>query len=244
MEQQMCYVYWIKKLLKDDILCCQSFSYPITLIISRVKPNTDKLIFRPFLDENSIWQLFWDYLDPWPATGGFPPALCHFCIEFHWFAKSQGAGRVFSGEFAEMDLLPTCLLDDMKLLLKQTFESFQIEAYTLWECRSGRDYGIIKMVRPTCTLLLRFSCILTLFYGTSLWLDNVYNIFSKAGLKVVKERWEECPGQCFTQHLPWFYVFRDPVRRPSFVAGICAAAASSFRERLRLALPSTGLFQL
>ena len=33
-----------------------------------VVPYTEELISRPFLDENSIWQLFWDRVDPWPAT--------------------------------------------------------------------------------------------------------------------------------------------------------------------------------
>ena len=104
------------------------------------------------------------------------------------------------------------------------------------ECRSGRDYGIIKMVRPTCTLILRLSCILTLFYGTSLWLNNVYKIFSKAGLKVVKERSEECPGWCFTQHLPWFCVSRDPVRRPLL--------GSALQQHLRFGRDSVWLSRL
>ena len=64
-----------------------------------VVPYTEVLISRPFLDENSIWQLFWDRVDPWPANGWFFPALCHFCIGFHRFAKSQWAGKVFSGGF-------------------------------------------------------------------------------------------------------------------------------------------------
>ena len=60
-----------------------------------VVPYTKELISRPFLDENSIWRLFWDRVDPWPAAGCFFPALCHFCIGCHWFAKPQGAGKVF-----------------------------------------------------------------------------------------------------------------------------------------------------
>ena len=104
------------------------------------------------------------------------------------------------------------------------------------ECRSGSDNGIIEMVRPTCTLILRLSCILTLFYGTSLWLNNVYKIFSKAGLKVVKERSEECPGWCFTQHLPWFCVSRDPVRRPLL--------GSALQQHLRFGRDSVWLSRL
>ena len=33
-------------------------------------PYTKELISRPFLDKNSIRQLFWDRVNPWPATGG------------------------------------------------------------------------------------------------------------------------------------------------------------------------------
>ena len=36
-----------------------------------VVPYTEELISRPFLDENSIWRLFWDRVDPWPAAGCF-----------------------------------------------------------------------------------------------------------------------------------------------------------------------------
>ena len=35
---------------------------------------------------------------------GFFPALCHFCIGFHRFAKSQWAGKVFSGGFVSKTL--------------------------------------------------------------------------------------------------------------------------------------------
>ena len=69
-----------------------------------VVPYTEELISRPFLDENSIWRLFWDRVDPWPAAGCFFPALCHFCIGFHWIAKSHGAGTVFSGGFVSKTL--------------------------------------------------------------------------------------------------------------------------------------------
>ena len=69
-----------------------------------VVPYTEELISRPFLDENSIWRLFWDHVDPWPAAGCFFPALCHFCIGFHWIAKSHGAGTVFSGGFVSKTL--------------------------------------------------------------------------------------------------------------------------------------------
>ena len=34
----------------------------------------------------------------------FFPALCHFCIGFHRFAKSQWAGKVFSGGFVSKTL--------------------------------------------------------------------------------------------------------------------------------------------
>ena len=34
----------------------------------------------------------------------FIPALCHFCIGFHWIAKSHGAGTVFSGGFVSKTL--------------------------------------------------------------------------------------------------------------------------------------------
>ena len=69
-----------------------------------VVPYTEELISRPFLDEKSIWWLFWDRVDPWPAAGCFFPALCHFCIGFHWIAKSHGAGTVFSGGFVSKTL--------------------------------------------------------------------------------------------------------------------------------------------
>ena len=69
-----------------------------------VVPYTEELISRPFLDENLIWRLFWDRVDPWPAAGCFFPALCHFCIGFHWIAKSHGAGTVFSGGFVSKTL--------------------------------------------------------------------------------------------------------------------------------------------
>ena len=47
-----------------------------------VVPYTEELISRPFLDENSIRQLFWDHLNPWPATGGFfpRPLSLLFCL--------------------------------------------------------------------------------------------------------------------------------------------------------------------
>ena len=67
-------------------------------------PYTEELISRLFLVENSIWRLFWDRVDPWPAAGWFFPALCHFCIRFHRFAKSQGVGKVFSGGFVSKTL--------------------------------------------------------------------------------------------------------------------------------------------
>ena len=73
-----------------------------------VVPYTEELISRPFLDENSIWRLFWDRVDPWPAAGCFFPALCHFCIGFHWIAKSHGAGTVFSGGFVSKTLRWIC----------------------------------------------------------------------------------------------------------------------------------------
>ena len=40
-------------------------------LVRLVRPNTEELISRPFLDENSIWRLFWDRVDPWPAAGCF-----------------------------------------------------------------------------------------------------------------------------------------------------------------------------
>ena len=73
-----------------------------------VVPYTEELISRPFLDENSIWRLIWDRVDPWPAAGCFFPALCHFCIGFHWIAKSHGAGTVFSGGFVSKTLRWIC----------------------------------------------------------------------------------------------------------------------------------------
>ena len=73
-----------------------------------VVPYTEELISRLFLDENSIWRLFWDRVDPWPAAGCFFPALCHFCIGFHWIAKSHGAGTVFSGGFVSKTLRWIC----------------------------------------------------------------------------------------------------------------------------------------
>ena len=47
-----------------------------------VVPYTEELISLPFLDENSIQQLFWDHLNTWPATGGFflRPLSPLFCL--------------------------------------------------------------------------------------------------------------------------------------------------------------------
>ena len=38
----------------------------------------------------------------------FFSALCHFCIGFHWIAKSHGAGTVFSGGFVSKTLRWIC----------------------------------------------------------------------------------------------------------------------------------------
>ena len=46
-----------------------------------VVPNTEELISRPFLDENSIWQLFWDRVNPWPATGGLALLQLQLCLQ-------------------------------------------------------------------------------------------------------------------------------------------------------------------
>ena len=46
-----------------------------------VVPNTEELISRPFLDENSIRQLFWDRVNPWPATGGLALLQLQLCLQ-------------------------------------------------------------------------------------------------------------------------------------------------------------------
>ena len=58
---------------------------------------TEKLISRLFLDENPIFQSdnFFEIVStPGLLLDGFFPALCHFCIGFHRFAKSQWAGKL------------------------------------------------------------------------------------------------------------------------------------------------------
>ena len=35
-----------------------------------VLPKMEELISQPFLDENSIWKLFWDRVDLWNGVGG------------------------------------------------------------------------------------------------------------------------------------------------------------------------------
>ena len=46
-----------------------------------VVPNTEELISRPFLDENSIRQLFWDRVNPWPAAGGLALFQLQLCLQ-------------------------------------------------------------------------------------------------------------------------------------------------------------------
>ena len=64
----------------------QNELYGKTEMVSRVRlcryswghlvvPYTEELISRLFLVENSIWQLFWDRVDPWPAAGCFSRPL-------------------------------------------------------------------------------------------------------------------------------------------------------------------------
>ena len=48
---------------------------------SLVCPNTEELISRPFLDENSIRQLFWDRVNPWPAAGGLALLQLQLCLQ-------------------------------------------------------------------------------------------------------------------------------------------------------------------
>ena len=126
--QEMCYVYWIIKIIERRPSLLSKLFLPnyidnINSWSHLVKPNTEELISRPLLDENSIWQLFWDYLDPWPATGGFSPALCHFCIEFHWFP------RELAGYF---------LVDLLKWI------SFQPVSLITWNCCSKPLLKVFK----------------------------------------------------------------------------------------------------
>ena len=44
-------------------------------------PNTEDLFSRPFLDENSIRQLFRDRVNPWPATGGLALLQLQLCLQ-------------------------------------------------------------------------------------------------------------------------------------------------------------------
>ena len=46
-----------------------------------VVPNTEELISRLFLDENSIRQLFWKRVNPWPATGGLALLQHQLCLQ-------------------------------------------------------------------------------------------------------------------------------------------------------------------
>ena len=50
-------------------------------LVRLVWQNTEELISRPFLDENSIRQLFWDRVNPWPATGGLALLQLQLCLQ-------------------------------------------------------------------------------------------------------------------------------------------------------------------
>ena len=50
-------------------------------LVRLVRPNTEELISRLFLDENSIRQLFWDRVNPWPATGGLGLLQLQLCLQ-------------------------------------------------------------------------------------------------------------------------------------------------------------------
>ena len=57
-----------------------------------VVPYTEELISRLFLGENSIWQLFWDHVDPWPATVCFFPPSVTFVLVFTDWPSHRGLG--------------------------------------------------------------------------------------------------------------------------------------------------------
>ena len=122
----------------------------------------------------------------------------------------------------------------MKLLLKKTFESFQIEAYSLWE-NVGQEEIMesLKWSDPPvpwyCVSLASWPC----------FMEQVCDLITY----IKSSRRQSKSGQGKIKRVPWVMfhpapsvILRLSWPRPSSVAGICAAAASSFRERLRLAL--------
>ena len=121
-----------------------------------VVPYTEELISRPFLDENSIWRLFWDRVDPWPAAGCFysrPLSLLYWislncqvpwgwhCI-FRWICLQN----------AKMDFFPTVLIAFPKTDLDFTdccMNLFSTMAMFMFLCKYDRPSIILFVVFPS-----------------------------------------------------------------------------------------------
>ena len=121
-----------------------------------VVPYTEELISRPFLDENSIWRLFWDRVDPWPAAGCFfsrPLSLLYWislncqvpwgwhCI-FRWICLQN----------AKMDFFPTVLIAFPKTDLDFTdccMNLFSTMTMFMFLCKYDRPSIILFVVFPS-----------------------------------------------------------------------------------------------
>ena len=133
------------------VIFSKAYSCP-NLVVS----YTEELISRPFLDENSIWQLFWDRVDPWPAAGCFysrPLSLLYWislncqvpwgwhCI-FRWICLQN----------AKMDFFPTVLIAFPKTNLDFAdccMNLFSTMTMFMFLCKYDRPSIILFVVFPS-----------------------------------------------------------------------------------------------
>ena len=131
-----------------------SYSWPPLVV-----PISEELISRPFLDENSIRQLFWDRVNPWPAAGGLALLQLQLCLQLQ-----------------QNTMVPVDVDGQICHFCSQRFVSEQIG-------NSDTDY--FALIRPCISKELRHKCckIYTWhLFSTSFVSMNFLICFSKRSL--------------------------------------------------------------